>query len=56
MAHPNPDDRPSATEALAEFEAIVLTLHHRRLRARIWRSQDTLCERIFCSITGHPVV
>jgi hypothetical protein len=56
MAHPNPDDRPSATESLAEFEAIVLTLRPRMLRARIWRSQDTLCERIFCFITGHPVL
>ena len=47
MAVPNPNDRPSVTEALAEFEAVVLMLNRRTLRARIWRDKDTLSERIY---------
>jgi len=45
MAGPNPNARPSVTEALAEFEAVVLTLNPGTLRARIWRHRDTLSER-----------
>ncbi|KIM71401.1 hypothetical protein PILCRDRAFT_17110 [Piloderma croceum F 1598] len=56
MAHPNSNDRPSATEALAEFEAIVLTLRRRRLRARIWRHEDTFFERLLCFFRRNPVL
>ena len=47
MTGPIPNDRPTVTEALAEFEAVVLTLNPRTLRARIWRNKDTFSERIF---------
>jgi hypothetical protein len=56
MAHPNTNDRPSATEALAEFEAIVLTLRRRRLCARIWRHEDTFFERLLCFFRRNPVL
>jgi hypothetical protein len=56
MAHPNPNDRPSATEALAEFEAIVLTLRSRRLHTRIWRHEDTFFERLLCFFRRIPVL
>jgi hypothetical protein len=46
MAKPNPNDRPSVTEALAEFEVVVSTLNRRTLSARIWRHEDTLSERL----------
>jgi len=46
MAEPNPNDRPSVTEALAEFEAVVSTLNRRTMSARIWRHEDTLPERL----------
>ena len=52
MAHPDPNDRPSATEALAEFEAVVSTLKRRTLRARIWRHEDTLSARFSCFLSG----
>jgi len=47
MTRPNPSDRPSAAEALAEFEAIVASLDRRKFHARIWRYKDTLSERLF---------
>ena len=56
MLHPDPNDRPSATEALAEFEAVVSTLNPRTLCARIWRQQDTLSARFSCFIFGWPLV
>jgi hypothetical protein len=56
MARPDPNDRPSVTEALAEFEAVVLTLKPRTLRTRIWRHEDTLSARFSCFISGWPLV
>jgi len=46
MTRLNPNDRPSAAEALTEFETVVSSLDHRKLRARIWRYKDTLSERL----------
>lgn len=45
MTKSNPCDRPSATEALVEFEAVVSSLERRKLRARIWRHEDTVSVR-----------
>ena len=56
MTRPNPNDRPSATEALAEFEAVVSTIKRRTLRARIWRKTDTISERFSCFISRIPVL
>jgi len=56
MACPNPNDRPSVSEALAEFEAVVLTLNRRTLRARIWRDKDTLFERLSRFFCGEPAL
>jgi len=46
MTSTNPNDRPSATEALAEFEAVASSLDRRKLRSRIWRYKDTFSERL----------
>ena len=56
MTQPNPNDRPNATEALAEFEAVVSTIKRRTLRARIWRKTDTISERFSCFINRIPVL
>jgi len=47
MTRPNPSNRPSAAEALAEFEVVASSLDRRALRARIWRYKDTFSERLF---------
>ena len=36
MTAPDPNDRPSAAEALTEFESLVEQMDDERLRARIW--------------------
>jgi hypothetical protein len=45
MTRQDPNDRPTAAEALAEFETIASLISRRKLGARIWRDKDTLSER-----------
>ena len=47
MSRREPNDRPTATEALAEFETVISSISRRKLHARIWRTEDTLAERLF---------
>ncbi|KDQ18329.1 hypothetical protein BOTBODRAFT_28743 [Botryobasidium botryosum FD-172 SS1] len=59
MMHCNPNDRPTASAALAEFEEIVSGIDPRSLgtpiyceedKRSIWYRYDTLFERVRCSI------
>src|SRR6202050_5108231 len=56
MSRPDPNDCPMATEALAEFESVVSSISRRKLRARIWRTEDTLAERFSRFVHGIPAL
>jgi hypothetical protein len=56
MTHPNPEQRPTASAALAEFESIVSSIKRRKLNARIWRNTDTLAERFLRFVLGFPIL
>jgi hypothetical protein len=45
MTRTNPNDRPTATEALAELETVVSSISQRKLHSRIWRTEDTTIQR-----------
>jgi len=44
--HPDPKARPTATESLADLEIVVSSISAKRLRTRIWRTEDTLTQRL----------
>ena len=56
MTRPVPNDRPTITEALAEFETIVSSIGRRKLRTRIWRTEDTLSERFSRFVNRMPAL
>jgi hypothetical protein len=56
MSRREPNDRPTATEALAEFETVVSSISRRKLRARIWRIEDTLAARVSRFVHGIPAL
>jgi hypothetical protein len=56
MTRPNPSDRPTASAALAEFEAIVSSIKRRKMNTRIWRKKDTLIIRFICHVCDIPIL
>ena len=56
MTLPNPDDRPTASAALENFESIVSSIKRRKVNTRIWRKRDTLVERFIRFIFGIPIL
>lgn len=56
MTRPNPNDRPTITQALMEFEGVVSLINRRTLRTQIWRHEDTLSERLFRFVNRIPAL
>lgn len=47
MINDDPHSRPTANEALLEFETMVLSITQQKLHARIWRKEDSRSIRYF---------